>query len=116
MADSIDLKVEPVTVQAQTFRKLREAILNGVFKPGERLTEAKLCARMGVSRTSIREGLRRLEGERLITILPTKSPTVTQITWTAAEETYPVRKRQSAVYDKRVSGLVALGGRHRTKK
>src|SRR3546814_16823416 len=91
MADSIDLKVEPVTVQAQTFRKLREAILNGVFKPGERLTEAKLCARMGVSRTSIREGLRRLEGERLITILPNKGPTVTQITWAAAAEIYHVR-------------------------
>src|SRR3546814_638178 len=91
MADSIDLKVEPVTVQAQTFRKLREAILNGVFKPGERLTEAKLCARMGVSRTSIREGLRRLEGERLITILPNKGPTVTQITWAEAEEIYHVR-------------------------
>src|SRR3546814_13323962 len=90
MADSIDLKVEPVTVQAQTFRKLREAILNGVFKPGERLTEAKLCARMGVSRTSIREGLRRLEGERLITILPHKCPTVTQTTWAAAEEYYHV--------------------------
>src|SRR3546814_13543421 len=46
---------------------------------------------MGVSRTSIREGLRRLEGERLITILPNKGPTVTQITWAAAEEIYHVR-------------------------
>src|SRR3546814_20586405 len=91
MADSIDLKVEPVTVQAQTFRKLREAILNGVFKPGERLTEAKLCARMGVSRTSIREGLRHLEGERLITILPNKGPTANQITCAADEEIVPVR-------------------------
>src|SRR3546814_4578784 len=46
---------------------------------------------MGVSRTSIREGLRRLEGERLITILPNKGPTVTQITWAEAEEIYHVR-------------------------
>src|SRR3546814_17552767 len=90
MADSIDLKVEPVTVQAQTFRKLREAILNGVFKPGERLTEAKLCARMGVSRTSLREGLRRLEGERLIISLPNKGTTVKTLTWAAAEELYHV--------------------------
>src|SRR3546814_10249323 len=50
-----------------------------------------LCSRMGVSRTSIREGLRRLEGERLITILPNKGPTVTQITWAEAEEIYHVR-------------------------
>src|SRR3546814_7417665 len=43
---------------------------------------------MGVSRTSVRGGLRLLEGERLITILPNKGPTGTQITWAEAEEIY----------------------------
>src|SRR5688500_11749550 len=58
---SVDLKVEPQTVQIQTANKLRDAILSGYFKPGQRLVEADLCEMMQVSRTSIREALRRLE-------------------------------------------------------
>lgn len=87
----MDLKVLPVTVQAQTVTKLRDAILSGMFQPGERLVEADLCQRMGVSRTSIREALRRLEAERLITIIPNRGPSVTEISWESAREIYEVR-------------------------
>ena len=48
-------------VQSQTVSRLREAIIGGTFSPGERLVENALCQRFGVSRTSIREALRRLE-------------------------------------------------------
>lgn len=85
------LKVSPVTVQSQTVTKLREAILTGVFKPAERLVEADLCQRMGVSRPSVREALRRLEAERLITFIPNRGPSVTEITWEEAEQIYEVR-------------------------
>jgi DNA-binding GntR family transcriptional regulator len=85
------LRVSTVTVQAQTVSKLRDAILSGVFKPGERLIETDLCERMGVSRTSIREALRRLEAERLVTIQPNRGPSVTEITWTQAQQIYEVR-------------------------
>lgn len=87
----MDLKVLPVTVQAQTVTKLRDAILSGMFQPGERLVESDLCQRMGVSRTSIREALRRLEAERLVTIIPNRGPSVTEITWESAREIYEVR-------------------------
>jgi DNA-binding GntR family transcriptional regulator len=86
-----DLRVLPVTVQAQTVAKLRDAILTGVFRPGERLVEADLCARIGVSRTSLREALRRLEAERLITIVPNRGPSVTEIGWPEARQIYDVR-------------------------
>lgn len=86
-----DLRVLPVTIQAQTVAKLRDAILTGLFRPGERLVEADLCARIGVSRTSIREALRRLEAERLITIVPNRGPSVTEIGWPEAQQIYDVR-------------------------
>lgn len=85
------LKVVPVTVTAQTVSKLRDAILSGVFKPGERLIEQNLCEWMGVSRTSVREALRRLEAERLITITPNRGPSVTEISWEEAQSIYDVR-------------------------
>ncbi|MCC6949702.1 MAG: GntR family transcriptional regulator [Bradyrhizobiaceae bacterium] len=81
----------PVTVTGQTVSKLRDAILSGVFKPGERLLEQNLCDWMGVSRTSVREALRRLEAERLITITPNRGPSVTEITWDEARSIYEVR-------------------------
>jgi DNA-binding GntR family transcriptional regulator len=85
------LKITPVTVIGQTVAKLRDAIMSGVFKPGERLLEQNLCDWVGVSRTSIREALRRLEAERLITITPNRGPSVTEITWAEAQSIYEVR-------------------------
>jgi DNA-binding GntR family transcriptional regulator len=87
----MDLKVLPQTVLAQTVNMLRDAILSGHFKPGERLVEMDLCQRVGVSRTSIREALRRLEAEKLITIVPNKGPSVSVIGWDEAEQIYGVR-------------------------
>jgi GntR family transcriptional regulator, trigonelline degradation regulator len=88
---ALPMKVIPVTVTAQTVAKLREAIVSGVFKPGQRLLEQNLCDRMGVSRTSVREALRRLEAERLITMTPNRGPSVTQIAWSDAQAIYEVR-------------------------
>lgn len=85
------LRVMPVTVTGQTVAKLRDAILGGMFPPGERLLEQNLCDWMGVSRTSVREALRRLEAERLVTITPNRGPSVTEITWTEAQSIYEVR-------------------------
>ncbi len=70
---------------------MRAAILAGVFQPGERLIEADLCERLGVSRPSIREALRSLEAEKLIAIVPNRGPLVSSITWEQAKEIYQVR-------------------------
>ena len=50
----------------QVFEKLENDIIQGVYPKGEILTELKLAEQLGVSRTPIREALRRLEQERLI--------------------------------------------------
>ncbi|MDD6683709.1 MAG: GntR family transcriptional regulator [Clostridiales bacterium] len=55
-----------ISIADQVFDELEREILSGVYERGEVLTEIKLSDRMGVSRTPIREALRRLEQERLI--------------------------------------------------
>jgi len=55
-----------ISIADQVFDELEKEILSGVFERGEILTEIKLSERLGVSRTPIREALRRLEQERLI--------------------------------------------------
>ena len=55
-----------ISLADQVFDHLENDILSGKYQRGEVLTESKLCAEMGVSRTPIREALRRLEQEHII--------------------------------------------------
>ena len=87
----MDLRITPRLVQSQIVSKLREAILTGHFKPGERLVESALCQMINVSRSSLREALRLLEGEKLVLNVPNKGPSVAEISWTEAEEIYSAR-------------------------
>ena len=87
----MDLKVEVTSVQAQIVTKLREAIFSGDFTPGEKLNEPALCRMLGVSRTSLREALRSLNAEKLVTIIPNRGPMVTEIGWEEAQAIYQVR-------------------------
>lgn len=88
----MDLRVAITSVQRQAAEKLRAAILAGLFKPGDRLIEADLCAKLGVSRPSVREALRSLEAEGLVTIIPNRGPQIPVLTWTQAAEIYRVRE------------------------
>ena len=54
------------------FNTLRQAILRGELKPGERLMEIQLANKLGVSRTPIREAIRKLELEGLVLMIPRK--------------------------------------------
>lgn len=58
----------------KVFKKLEEEILNGALKAGENLTELRISARLGVSRTPVREAIHRLEQEGLVQLTPTKAP------------------------------------------
>ncbi|WP_273728704.1 GntR family transcriptional regulator [Brucella gallinifaecis] len=87
----MNFRVSPRTVQQEAVEKLRQAIITGVFKPGERLVEADLCDMLGISRPSVREALRSLESERLIALIPNKGPQVPILTWEQATEIYQVR-------------------------
>lgn len=71
---------------------MRESILEGELSPGERLLESALCERYDVSRTVIREALRQLESESLITVLPNRGPIVTVLQQHDIEALYDVRR------------------------
>ena len=62
------------------FQTLRQAILKGELQPGERLMEIKLAETLGVSRTPIREAIRKLELEGLVVMIPRKGAAVANIT------------------------------------
>jgi GntR family transcriptional regulator, trigonelline degradation regulator len=87
----LDLRIKPQSVLLQTVEKLRETIMTGVFEPGSRLVEANLCDLFAVSRPVIREALRSLEAERLISIIPNRGPLVRTLSWKEAAEIYQVR-------------------------
>ncbi len=87
----MDLRVEHQTLQKQAVEKLRSAILAGVFKPGDKLVEARLCTMLGISRASVREALRGLEAERLVEMIPNRGPQIPIISWEQAEQIYEVR-------------------------
>ena len=61
------------------FNTLRQAILKGELEPGERLMEIQLADRLGVSRTPIREAIRKLELEGLVLMIPRKGAEVAKI-------------------------------------
>ena len=76
----MDQKTFQIPRQAATLRtmvedRLRTAILTGHFETGQRLVERELCELFGVGRTSVREALRQLEAEGLVTTVPHKGPT-----------------------------------------
>jgi DNA-binding GntR family transcriptional regulator len=71
--------------------ELRAAIVASEYQPGERLIEGHLCERFEVSRTVVREALRQLESEGLVTMLPNRGPAVAEITLEDAHALYEVR-------------------------
>ncbi|TWG78999.1 DNA-binding GntR family transcriptional regulator [Cupriavidus gilardii J11] len=102
----MDLKIAPVSVQQETARKLREAIMVGHFKPGERLVESNLCEQLGVSRPSLREALRALAAEHLVVITPNRGPSVARIEWEEASQIYQAR----ALIEGEIAALAARHG------
>ena len=82
----------PSPLRQQVVEILRNAITECVFEPGGRLIERELCEMLGVSRTTLREGLRQLEAEGLLHLAPNKGPIVPSLTASEAEAVYAVRR------------------------
>ena len=74
------------------FKTLRKGILTGELKPGERLMEIHLANRLGVSRTPIREAIRKLELEGLVTMVPRRGAEVANITEKNLKDVLEVRQ------------------------
>jgi DNA-binding GntR family transcriptional regulator len=83
--------IRPETLRHQVENVLRQAIMTGRFAPGARLVERELCETLGVSRTSVREALRKLEAEKLVRSVPHKGPVVAVMSKQEASELYALR-------------------------
>jgi DNA-binding GntR family transcriptional regulator len=68
-----------VTLSDEVFLTLSKAIISGEIPPGQRLDEPSVCHRFGVSRTPVREALRRLSGTGLVEAIPMRGVTVSRI-------------------------------------
>ena len=89
------------------FQTLRQAILKGELKPGERLMEIQLAQKLGVSRTPVREAIRKLELEGLVLMIPRKGAEVAEITIKDLEDVLEVRaalEELASTYKKTVPG------------
>lgn len=79
------------SLSVRVFEELEESILNGIIKPGDNLTEMKLCAELGVSRTPVREAIRMLGQKGLVQIFPNKGAVVLGISEKDLEDIYTIR-------------------------
>ena len=89
-----DLKMnvnEYLPLRDVVFKTLREAILKGNLAPGERLMEIQLANQLGVSRTPIREAIRKLELEGLVIMIPRRGAEVARITEKDLKDVLEVR-------------------------
>lgn len=83
---------EYLPLREVVFHTLREAILTGELEPGEHLMEVKLANKLGVSRTPVREAIRKLELEGLVVMTPRRSAEVAKITKEDLIDVLEVRK------------------------
>lgn len=83
--------LEASLLRDQVCKRLRDAIITMELKPGERLVERELSLSTGVSRATIREALRELASEGLVTVLPQRGVVVRVPTLKEAEELYELR-------------------------
>lgn len=87
-----DMQDTGYSLRSKIYNQLKNAILNGVYKPGESLIEMKVAKEMGVSRTPVREAIRQLELEGLVSSIPNKGVIVEGVTEQDVEDIYTIRK------------------------
>ena len=97
ITDPMKITAVSAPVRLQVVQRLRTAIFEGRFAPGDRLVEKELCELMGVSRTSIREAFRELESEMIIETIPNRGPVVAKLSRAQAKEVYEVRQALEAL-------------------
>ncbi|MCR4695403.1 MAG: GntR family transcriptional regulator [Pseudobutyrivibrio sp.] len=98
MTENLTLKMDDyLPLRDVVFNTLREAILKGELKPGERLMEMHLANKLGVSRTPIREAIRMLEQEGLAVTIPRKGAQVAKMTEKDLQDVLEVRDALDAL-------------------
>lgn len=91
MSEQMRVDRSAPTLRELTLEKLRGAIAEGFYRPGDRLIERTLCDQLGVSRTVVREVLRHLETEGLVETVAHQGPIVARLDPEQVEEIYEIR-------------------------
>ena len=106
-------------LREEAYQLIKKMILKGHFKPGEKLSENQLSKKLGVSRTPIRESLRRLAAEDLVYISTRGSVKISELTRKDIDEIYEIRdvlesfaaeKAASLITDVEIDSLKKLLG------
>lgn len=78
------------TLHDELLERLRQMIVDGALAPGAKIPEKELCERFGVSRTPLREALKVLANESLVTLTPNRGAMVSDLTLDDLDEAFPV--------------------------
>ena len=82
----------PTTLSEAVVAQLKEEILNGTLRPGRKLQQTELAERFGISRMPVRDALKELEAEGLVTITAGRAATVAKLDLAEFEEVYQIRE------------------------
>jgi DNA-binding GntR family transcriptional regulator len=85
-------KAQAPAVREKVYGAIREAIITGTYRPAQRLVEAEVASRLGVSKTPVREALYRLEQEGLVESARNRGFSVRVITSAEVREVYELRE------------------------
>lgn len=86
-----DQRVGKTDLRSRVFQQLEQSIVDGVYRPGQSLTEKQLCEELGVSRTPLREALCQLELEGLVEFVPNKGAVVLGIGQQDIDDIYAIK-------------------------
>jgi len=92
-----------IPIRDVVYQSIRKAILQGDYLPGERLTEEQLASALGTSRTPVREALRKLEAEKMVSHSPNKGVVVSRISMDEIEDLYEIRMLVETIIAKRAA-------------
>lgn len=91
-ASVLEYPVErPLTLRERIVEFIKDSVVSGMLKPGERVPEQEIARNFGISRTPIREAFRQLESEGFITVTPRKGAVVSPITDKDVREFYVIK-------------------------
>src|SRR5512142_244050 len=80
-----------LTLRERILETIRDAIISGALKPGEKVAEPELAERYGISRTPIREAFRQLESEGYLTVIPRRGAVVSEFSQKDVEDFYAIK-------------------------
>lgn len=82
----------PTSLGIAVYNQLRQRLMDGELRPGQRLREIELSEQLGVSRTPVREAIKRLESEGFASYVPSRGAVVAELTSEQTAELYAVRE------------------------